>query len=403
MINLLLLCRVVVQDLWHDRKISFCIAAALVAVIAPLLLLFGLKHGVVTQLQEELLSDPRNLEVRMLSSGTYSQEWIDELQAMEGVGFAIGQTRSLNTVADLFVSSRQFVENAEIIPTAKGDPLLATAHSDLDPTSVILSARAAQRLGVGAGDTILMRVHRKLNQVNERGELRLTVVDVLAESRFGRAAAFVHSDVLLALERFRDGGKRPEFGLETGQEMGAAPVIYSKVRLYAADVDAVSPLTDWLHEQRIETASRLAEIEAVKAINEVLTLIFTTIALTALVGCVASLIGSFISNIDRKRKSIATLRLLGFNTLSVAGFVVLQALLITAVAYVAGLALYLMVAQLFNGLLVGSQATSDFAVHITVGHAVVAFLMTAAIALAVAMISALRAVRIQPAESLREI
>ncbi|MFP3386947.1 ABC transporter, partial [Tritonibacter sp. SIMBA_163] len=76
-------------------------AAALVAVIAPLLLLFGLKHGVVSQLQSELLNDPRNLEIRMISSGRYDADWLERLRNRSEVGFAIGMTRSLNTQADL--------------------------------------------------------------------------------------------------------------------------------------------------------------------------------------------------------------------------------------------------------------------------------------------------------------
>ena len=34
------------RDLWFDRMVSLCIMASLIAVIAPLLLLFGLKYGV---------------------------------------------------------------------------------------------------------------------------------------------------------------------------------------------------------------------------------------------------------------------------------------------------------------------------------------------------------------------
>ena len=64
-----LLLRLAMQDLWHDRSVSFCIISSLVAVIAPLLLMFGLRYGVVSQLQQELARDPRNLEIRMVSSG----------------------------------------------------------------------------------------------------------------------------------------------------------------------------------------------------------------------------------------------------------------------------------------------------------------------------------------------
>ena len=120
----LLLLKLSIQDLWHDRTVSFCITSSLIAVIAPLLLLFGLKFGIVSQLQDELARDPRNLEIKMLSSGSYTEEWIKQLREKGEVGFAIGQTRSLNTLADLIKDSSHFIENAEVIPTAKGDPLL---------------------------------------------------------------------------------------------------------------------------------------------------------------------------------------------------------------------------------------------------------------------------------------
>ncbi|MDY7220305.1 FtsX-like permease family protein [Denitrificimonas sp. JX-1] len=390
-------------DLWHDRKVSFCIAASLVAVIAPLLLLFGLKHGVVNQLQEDLLSDPRNLEVKMLASGAYTAEWIEQLQQMPEVGFAIGQTRSLNTQADLVVDKRHFVENAEVIPTAAHDPLLNTAMSDLSEGQVILSYSAAQRLKVQVGDSLRMRVLRKLNQINERGELQLQVVAVLDAARFPRPAAFVNLPLLIALEAFRDGFKLPELGLATGVERHERPISFSKVRLYASSVDDVAPLTDWLAERHIESGSRLAEIESVKAINQVLTLIFLVIAITALVGCIASLIGAFLANIDRKRKDLAVLRLLGFTHLGVGLYVVIQALLITLLAYIAGLGLYFVASELFNQLLVGHQSTSEFSCQITLVHAVIALLFSMFVAVLVSCIGALRAIAIEPAESLREL
>lgn len=398
-----LLVRLAVFDLWHDRKVSFCIAASLVAVIAPLLLLFGLKHGVVNQLQEELLSDPRNLEVKMLASGNYSADWIAQLQQMPGVGFAIGQTRSLNTQADLLVDNRRFVESAEVIPTAADDPLLNNLLSDLQDGQTILSYSAAQRLQVQAGDSIRMRALRKLDQVNERGELELQVVAVLDASRFSRPAAFVNLPLLVALEQFRDGLQVPVFGLDTGSPTQNTPVTFSKVRLYAQGVDDVAGLTDWMAERNIDSSSRLAEIDSVKAINQVLTLIFSVIALTALIGCVASLVGAFLANIDRKRKDMAVLRLLGFTSIATAAYVVIQALIITVLAYVVGLALYAIASELFNQLLVGNQSTSDFSCEISFMHAVLALLFAVIVAVFVSCIGVLRAIGIEPAESLREL
>jgi putative ABC transport system permease protein len=391
------------QDLWHDRKVSLCIAASLVAVIAPLLLLFGLKHGVVSQLQDELLRDPRNLEVKMLSNGNYDTAWIERLRQRPETGFALGQTRSLNTQADLLIGMQRFVEGAEIIATESGDPQLNLAPLNPVGNQVILSASAAQRLQAKAGDSVQLRALRRLEGVNERGEMTLTVLAVLDGARFGRAAGFVAPPLLLDLERFRDGYQVSGFGVVTGKPQDNLQPLYARARVYARDIDQVASLEHWLNEQHIETSSRLADIDNVKAINHVLGLIFGVIAMAALIGCVASMVGAFLANIDRKRKSLAVLRLLGFKRRAVGGFVVLQALALSLAGYVGGLGFYAVGSHVFDNLLGSSQATGTFVCHITVWHGLAALLLTFLVAALVAVIGALRAINIQPAESLREL
>lgn len=398
-----LLASLALKDLWHDRKVTFCMVASLVSVIAPLLLLFGLKFGVVEQLQQELMKDPVNLEIRMLSSGSYSSQWIEALQSRSGVGFAIGLTRSLNTQADLVAGRRHFVENAEIIPTAAGDPLLGLNREMPDENSVILSAPAARRLQVEAGDSITLRISRRLNGHHERGVYSLRVQAVLDAAGFHRPAAFVASSLLLDMERFRDGFRFSKFGIDTGTQWQEREVSYSRARVYAADIEQVASLETWLNNQNIETRSRLREIENVKAINNVLGFIFGVVALTALIGCIASLVGAFMANIDRKHKELAVLRLIGFNAKSISLYVLFQAVFISAVAYLGGLFLYFTGSVIFNRVLVASQATGDFACRITVTHAVSAFLLSLFIAILVSIIGALRAVSFQPAETLREL
>jgi putative ABC transport system permease protein len=398
-----LLASLALQDLWHDRKVSLCIAASLVAVIAPLLLLFGLKHGVVSQLQDELLRDPRNLEVKMLSNGNYDTAWVERLRLRPETGFALGQTRSLNTQADLLIGMQRFVEGAEIIATEPGDPQLNMASLTPVGNQVILSASAAQRLQAKVGDSVKLRALRRLEGVNERGEMTLTVLAVLDGARFGRAAGFVAPPLLLDLEHFRDGYQVSAFGIATGKPLGDLQPLYARARVYARDIDQVAPLEHWLNEQHIETSSRLADIDNVKAINHVLGLIFGVIAVAALIGCVASMVGAFLANIDRKRKSLAVLRLLGFKRRAVGGFVVLQALILSLAGYIGGLGFYAVGSHLFDYLLGSSQATGTFVCHITVWHGVAALLLTFLVAALVAVIGALRAINIQPAESLREL
>lgn len=398
----LLLGRLALQDLWHDRIISFCIASSLVAVIAPLLLLFGLRFGIISQLQEDLTRDPRNLEIRMLSSGSYDQGWIENLRQRPDVGFAIGQTRSLNTLADLQADSSHFIENAEVIPTDAGDPLLGTLHIDHE-NEIVLTQEAARKLAVNVGDTLTLRVSRQLDERREWGRKSLTVVGILPPTYFNRAALFTQPALLLMMERFRDGYAVNDLGISSGSQMNDKPPLYARARLYAKDINQVASLERDLRAQRIETTSRLADIENVKSINRVLGVIFNIIAATALVGCIASLVGSFIANVDRKRKHIAVLRLLGFTGPAVGLYVILQGCLLSLLAYAGGYGIYLVASQIFNRALAGSQATDQMLCKITLEHSLLAMAMTVVVALLVASIAAWRAINIEPAQSLREV
>ena len=76
-----LLSKLASRDLFYDRKVSFCIIASLIAVIAPLLLLFSLKYGVVSQLRNQLLNDPRNLEIKIVGNLNLSQQWFQWIES----------------------------------------------------------------------------------------------------------------------------------------------------------------------------------------------------------------------------------------------------------------------------------------------------------------------------------
>ncbi len=392
------------QDLWHDRLVTGCMIATLVAVIAPLLLLFGLKHGVVSAMQNELMSDPRNLEIRMLSSASYDQAWVDELAQRPDAGFVVGMTRSLNTQADFIHTSAKFLENVEVLPTSVGDPLMAGVDvSALTGAGVVFSAQAAQRLDVKPGDALRMRIARRLNGVDQRAVVDLTVLSVLPGRAYDRAAAFVQPSLLRDMEWYRDGYAVASMGAADGQPVDAARVRFARARLYAKDLDAVESLEKSLIDRRIETSSRLADIRNVKAINHLLTTVFSVISITAIAGCVAALAGAFLANVRRKRRDIATLRLLGLGSGEIAALLAAQAIVLTVVAMGAGLVIYFMGSAAFNNVLGGVRSSGQFACQITPLHGGLAFLLALGVALLASIIGAVNAKRIQPAESLREI
>lgn len=397
-----LLLNMALRDLIHDRKVALCIVFSLIAVIAPLLLLFGLKNGIVSQLRHDLLDDPRTREVRMTGNGNYDLAWLNALAARPEVGFSIPLTRSLNTQADLVRDGQHFAAGAEVIPSAKGDPLLRESGVLPHDSTVVLSNSAARKLDVKAGDTFRLFVSRKRDGQNQRTSLSVSVGAILDEARFARPALFVDLPLLVALEDYRDGFQVPLLGVTDG-ENARERRNFARARLYAATLDDVAPLAKWLESQHIEAITQAAQIEAVRAIDRVLGVIFAVIAWISASGCIASLIGAFIANIDRKRKDMALLRLLGFRRQAVTLFIMIQALCLTGVAFIAGLLIYGAGSALFNHLLGANLPESAFVCHLDPGHFAAAFLSVLAVALGVAAIGALRALKIEPAESLREI
>ncbi|SES84216.1 ABC transporter permease [Thorsellia anophelis] len=397
-----LLLRLAYKDLLFDRKIALCIIFALVSVIAPLMLLFGLKNGIVTQLNQKLLNDPRNIEIVILGNKNYPLSLIEDIRARNDVQFVIPLTRSLNTHADLFKDSKHFAENVEMIPTDKGDPILGMQASRLNDNEIILTLPLADKLNVSIGESVSLFVSRKLNSQLERGKQDLVVKDILNTNYFGRLAGFISINQLIDMEDYRDGFFVKTLSATTG---GTAPerTHFAKFRLFASTLEDVAPLAKWLNSQNIETQTKSAEIENVQAISYVLGFVFNVIAWITFLGCAASLSGAFLANIDRKRKDMAIMRLMGFTKRSVTVYITMQSIILTTIAYLIACGLYAIGSHLFNQALGGAMLENQFASYLTYQHYLIAFGISFSIALFVATLGTIRASRIEPAESLREI
>jgi putative ABC transport system permease protein len=390
------------SDLIHDRKVSICIMASIVAVVAPLLLLFGLKFGIVSQLRAELLSDPRNLEVRMLASAKLEPAWFEKMRLSEGVGFVMPLTRSLNTIADLYLDSRRFADNVELIPTANNDPILDGVTIPQNKDEVVLSSSAASRLGVKQGERVQLRVNRLHESRSERAQIDVRVLAILPPESFARPAVFLTLPLLVEIEDFRDGFYVAGSGVETGSA-SQPRTHFARARIYADKIENVEALANRISQDGIESSSRLAEIKSVQSIDKVLGIIFGVIAWIAVLGCAASLIGAFMANIDRKRKDLALLRLMGYGKLAMQTYVVMQSAVLTVTGFAVGCLMYLLGSHLFNQMLGVYMKADRFVCRLDPIHFVVALAGALMLAMVVAGVGGIVVTKIEPAESLRDL
>ena len=399
----LLIIRLSFADLWYDKKVSFCIIASVISVITPLLLLFSLKYGVVSQLRQQLLNDPQNLEVKIVGNLNLDDAMFDWIRAQPETAFVIPLTRSLNTQADLIKDSSHFVNNAEIIPTASGDPLTNDLPTIDNENKVLLSALSAEKMQVTVGSRIKLIITRQLDGKFEKGVTELEVIGIIPENRYSRTAAFVSLNLLIAMENFYDGYQSDLFATQVGKLNPPNHTSFARARIYANSLDSVAPLSFKLREKHIETRTQSNAIENIKAIDRVFSFIFSVIAITAGFGCILSFTGSFLSNIERKRKDIAFMRLLGFQSKNIMLYLINQAVILSCLAFLVSIILFLLGNHAFNSVLGENLISQPIVSRLQFRHLVVAFMLTMFIACIVVVIGGQRAIKIQPAESLREV
>ena len=392
--------RLAVADFRFEARVSACLVLALAAVMTPLLVLFGLKSGMVQTLQQRLLANPHNLEIVVVGSYRLTPEWIAALTRRPEVGFAVPRSRSLSATIDVRAGDGKAFPGLEMVPSGPRDPLLPPGVVAPSGQGALLSAVAALRLGVAVGDALTVQVTRTVGGETQAARFTLTVSGIVPEVAFARAAAFVAPDLLMRTEDFRDGHAALGAG---GEPRGAVPRLYAGVRLYARDLDAVAPLAQVLRADGMEVRTRAAEIEGVRAIDRVLSLIVLVLVAIGASGFLLSLGASLWANVERKRRDLALLRLIGFSGGAAALFPAVQALLVAASGSLLSGGVYLAVAWGFDVALGANLGANEFVCRLPPGDYLLAVAATLIAALSAATIAGRRAAKVDPAEGLRDV
>ncbi|MDO7901464.1 FtsX-like permease family protein [Pseudomonas sp. K1(2024)] len=401
----LLIARLAWQDYRTDARLSACAVLALVAVIAPLLVLFGLKFGLIGSLTERLQRDPGVREIIALGGGRFSAEFIARLAARSDVAFAIPRTRQIAATAELLLPAQGRGVTVEMLPTAAGDPLLdgAVAPDPADLRDVVLSFTAAEKLGARAGDRLLGSFNRQQGGDVQWRQTPLHVRAVLPLAAFERDGLFASLALLEAAEDYRDGRAVPALGWsgEAPDAVAAAARVYPAFRLYARTLDDVEPLRRFFAERKLLVSTQAAQIAQVQSLGRNLDLVFWIIASLAVAGAVAATAAGAVAAVQRKQRELAVLRLLGLGTAALLLFVVLQALYSGLLAVLLATLLYLLAEQGLNRLFM--QVPGEYAAHLLPMHYLVALLAVLSASTAAAVLGGWRVARIDASQGIRDV
>lgn len=439
-----------IADFRHERMLSICSVFGLAAVLAPLLILYGVKFGVVQTLTSRMASDPNTLEITPVASGRFTEQHFANLRTVQGVAFILPRTRSIAATMNLSAVhegvSRQATVSLE--PTATGDPLLgryqaptvtmvprqeqdhgaqaneATVQAQSRPSSsllakrpeaedpnlreagVVLSDGAARKLGAKKGDSLLGTVERAYGGRISRAYVRLRVHGILPLAAQQKDTAYVPLELVEGCEDFRDGRAVPELGAAngwTGEERPEAARIYPSFRLYADSLQSVTTLRDYLARNGVDTYTHAEEIEQITTLENGLNLIFSLICLVACIGFFSSTTSSVLAAIRRKQRTLGLLQLTGFGKGQLMLFpltqVVLTALLGTTLAIVT----YVVTALWLNTSFAGSLQGLEQVCLLLPVHYGMAYLLSIVISLLAALCPAWRSTKIEPSEVIRDV
>ena len=373
---------------------------AIISVLTPLMLLYGIKTGVVDGLVADLKRDPRVLALTVSGHISLTGEQINRIRSMPETRFLVGATRSsaarmefesdANTSAGLFP--------ADVVPTAAGDPLLQVIGlAALPEPGIVLSQALADKLHVAKGSKI---TGRNMRNGTEEIALPFKVEGILSEGYLAGDRALAPEAVLARLEAFLDGYAVPTMGIAGRDPASRRPTLES-LRVYAKSIGDVVTLDRELEKLGFRVRSNASQITLVENLDRVMTGLIAIIAAVGVAGFVVSFWASLASVFQLYRRQASLLKLLGLNRFALASFPVTQAAVTTTLALVASCLLFALVAVMINRF---------FSIGYVPGNVCILrpihFLIVVGVTYAVALLISLRLSRallaLSPVEAVRE-
>jgi putative ABC transport system permease protein len=400
--------RLALADLRRDWALSLCQIFALAAVLTPLLVLAGLRQGVLGQMMNDLRQNPemREIGTRVTGTNRFTQSWIEATGKRPDVAFIVGDARftAASVTANLDSAPDAPPLVGTLVPTGPGDPVRGSlVQWAAGNETIVLSLLAARQLGAQTGSHLVLHVPRHGNGVDEGRDLKVNVAAVLPADRMAeRRVILAAAPLVLGIQRFRDGYALPALGWP-GLALPAGPPYYERLRMYARTINDVGALAAWLQSNGIEPVSRIEDIAPVQALDHGLSVVLLIIAVFAAIGLIVAVAATQWNGVQRKRRELALLALIGYGKSFLVTMALLEALMLGAGGVVMSLLLFSGAALSIDQVFAGVQRLSAPACRLGFADMAIASLLTVALTLTASALAAWQVARIEPAGMLREV
>lgn len=396
------------RDWLGEWRMSCCLVIGVAAATAPLLMLFSVRAGVIEGMREELQRFPSSRELRTVGQPVIRWPLVQGLRGRDDVAFVSPTIRLLSASGVVRPESGAVGagEAVDLAPSGPGDPLAAIALSGSRwaPRSIVVSDAVARPLALNKGARVALWIDRTGPDGRAQADhVVLTLAGVLPAWTGERRLALIDAGLLAATETYREDPAAEDLtqALATARQASVRRT-YAGLRLYAKDIGAVEALRDVLLRQGVTTESRLGEIRLIQSLDRALTTLFVLIASFASAGLCLSLAAAQWAWVDRRRRDLSYLRLVGLEAGHLSIIPAAHGMLTTVVGVaVAGVVAWggaMLINDLFAGRLSGVTTVSRLRpehIALAAGVAIIAGLLASAAA-------SIAARRVSPATVLRE-
>lgn len=308
-----LLANMVWKDFCYERILSFCAVFALAAALTPLLVLCGLRFGLVQMLSDRLLERPDALLLTPYGAQRYHAAFFQKLREDPATAYVIPTRRVLAASVTVEVKDGGRSE-ADLLPTSPGDPLLEHYQAVPPPGTVSMTRQLARHFpGISPGDILRLRIVRRNGSALQQATAEVRLHSVLPDAADWKERLYCAASLTDDVERYRDGFAVPSRGWDGLPEDGAAERSFAGFRLYVRSLDDVLTMKNALGEQGIDTYTAAREIENIRNMRNVLSRLTLVIGGVTLLGAAGALIGLSLSSTRRKFSLLAQAVLLGFS------------------------------------------------------------------------------------------
>jgi putative ABC transport system permease protein len=389
------------KGLWFHRRLTLYQTIGLAAVLVPLLLIAGLKNGFIEGMLAQLRADPRNLEVIIVGNRSLDSSWFKTVAASPAAGFVIPNTRTLSATITLANEQGGMIGDVQMIPTSPGDPLLGELPVPTTDDAVILSEATARKLGVKAGDSVRGAVQRRMNGQDQASLRSLLVQAVAPETLATGDFAFVSLRLLVLSEDYRDGNIE-SINVPGSDEAALQGRTYASARLYARDLDEVEALAAAVEDTGVSVRLRSQQIAVVRTLDHGLNWVAGIIVALGMVGVACSVAVSQWLGVERRRREISVLRLIGLTRANALLMLVAEALVVAACAFIAACIVFLILSPMADRLIAAAEIIDGPICRLAPEQFLLLFVVTAIAGGLGALIGGARVLGVEPAECLRE-